>query len=97
MSRGSNVLSQCSRVVIDREESQLGAGQSSQFVVGYAGETALGVLHDEDGVDPEYLAGQSEAAKDIVRHSPAGIAKDVCLAQMKAQDGKHVKFARPCR
>lgn len=84
------IFSQRSRVVIDWEESKLGAGQFSQFVVGYASETAFGVLHDNDGINPEYLAGQSKAAKNILRHTSPGIANDVCLAQMKAQDGKHI-------
>src|SRR5947209_17379184 len=50
-----DVLPQRGGVVVDREEPKVGTGAAPQLFVGDAGQTALGVLHDDDGVDPEHV------------------------------------------
>jgi hypothetical protein len=77
-----DVLTEGGCMIIDREESQIGAGELSQLLARYSGKATLGVLHYHDGVDPEYLAGQGQAAQDIVCHPATGIANDVCFTEM---------------
>jgi hypothetical protein len=48
------------------------------------------VLHHDDGVHSEDVAGKRKAAKHIVGHASAGIADDKCFTKVETEDGEHV-------
>ena len=50
-----DVFAQGGRVVVNREEAEVCAGPSSQFLVRDAREAALGVLHNDHGIDAEHV------------------------------------------
>jgi hypothetical protein len=42
-------------VVVNGEEAEVGTGLLAELLVGDTGQAALGVLHDDDGVDAEHM------------------------------------------
>ena len=91
-----DVLAKCGGMVVDREEPNSAPVRLSQLFVGHSGEAALGVLHDDDGVDPEHLARQRQAAQDVIGDSAAGIANDVGLTQDAARARRTHRYGHPC-
>ncbi len=85
-----DILPQRLGVVVDREEAEVGAGELLEVLVGHAGETAVGVLHDDDGVDPEHLTRQGQTAQDVFGHPTPGIADHVGFTEVEAEDGEHI-------
>ena len=77
-------------MVEDREELQVGAGGLTELLVGDAGETALGVLHHHDGLGAEHMRGDRQAAHDVGRDAPPGIADHVGIAEVQPEDREHV-------
>ncbi len=59
------------------KKPEIGASELSQLFVTHTGQTAFGVLHDDDGVDTKYMTRQCQTAQDIVGDTPACIADDV--------------------
>ena len=77
-------------MVVDREEAEIGAGARAQLLVGDSGESALRVLHDDDGVDAEHVARERQAAQHVVGHPPACVADHVRLAELQTERREHV-------
>ena len=48
------------------------------------------MLHDDDGVDAEDVAGERQAPEHVVGHPPARVAQHVCLAEVEPERGEHV-------
>lgn len=62
----------------------------AEIGVGDPGQTALGVLHDDHGVDAEDVARESKAAQHVVGDPAAGVSDDVGFAKMEPERGKNV-------
>ncbi len=77
-------------MIVDRKEAQVRAGERLQFGIGDAGQSALRVLHDDGGVDPEDMAREGEAAQDVVGDPSTCVADHVCFPEVQAQGGEHV-------
>ena len=48
------------------------------------------VLHQDDGVDPEHVRGQRQAAQDVVGDASAGVAQHDRVAELETEHGQHV-------
>lgn len=48
------------------------------------------MLHDDDGVDTQHMAGKRQTPQDIVGDPPTGVSNHVGLAQVQTERGEHV-------
>jgi hypothetical protein len=85
-----DVFAECTTVIIDWEEVEVGTSPSSELLVRRARVSAFGVLHDDHRVDAEHVTRERQAPKHIVGHSASGISDDVSLTQTQSERREHI-------
>ena len=62
----------------------------TKLIISHVRETAFGVLHERDRVDPQHMHRKRQASQYIISHATAGIANDQCLTQVQSQRSEYV-------